>query len=322
VTDTDTKIDHYAGLDIIAADNDSHGVITDSAQSPNYIETGTQNPFILANQELKDIAMEISNFSALQRQSADFLTESMVNKINELWSDPAMKNTWRNRRRSHVMDNTPYFFDNMLQILSDGFELTFEEYVLIRDQTTGITVKQFEAQTPFGQYVFKVTDVGGQRSERRKWLKLFDNVNTVMFLMGLSGYDQVLFEDNSRNCLEERLDLFKNTCHNKVFSSTDWVIFFNKIDIFEDKIKHVPFTVYQPSFPEAQKHSSRHVREYIQQQFHDIFFEELSAEGKLQRGGIFFHYTCATKEESVSRIIHKVQIDIIKSQMKRMGYLM
>ena len=40
-------------------------------------------------------------------------------------------------------------------------------------------------------------DVGGQRSERKKWIHVFDNVNAVLFLVAISGYDHVLVEDRN-----------------------------------------------------------------------------------------------------------------------------
>ena len=50
-----------------------------------------------------------------------------------------------------------------------------------------------------GQHKFSVVDVGGQRSERRKWIHCFDDVKAIIFVVALSGYDQVLFEDTSVN---------------------------------------------------------------------------------------------------------------------------
>lgn len=37
-------------------------------------------------------------------------------------------------------------------------------------------------------------DVGGQKSERRKWIHCFENVTSLIFLASLSEYDQVLEE--------------------------------------------------------------------------------------------------------------------------------
>jgi hypothetical protein len=34
-------------------------------------------------------------------------------------------------------------------------------------------------------------DVGGQRSERKKWLHCFESVDAVLFVVAMSEYDQV-----------------------------------------------------------------------------------------------------------------------------------
>ena len=39
--------------------------------------------------------------------------------------------------------------------------------------------------------LFFMYDVGGQQSERRKWIHLFSDVNGVIFISALSEYDQV-----------------------------------------------------------------------------------------------------------------------------------
>lgn len=44
---------------------------------------------------------------------------------------------------------------------------------------------------------FRMVDVGGQRSERRKWIHCFENVTSIIFLVALSEYDQILFESDN-----------------------------------------------------------------------------------------------------------------------------
>ena len=46
---------------------------------------------------------------------------------------------------------------------------------------------------------FELVDVGGQRSERRKWIQCFDNVTAVLFIISLSDFNQVLAEDEFTN---------------------------------------------------------------------------------------------------------------------------
>ena len=47
-------------------------------------------------------------------------------------------------------------------------------------------------------FCFRMVDVGGQRSERRKWIHCFENVTSIMFLVALSEYDQILAEADSQ----------------------------------------------------------------------------------------------------------------------------
>jgi guanine nucleotide-binding protein G(i) subunit alpha len=58
---------------------------------------------------------------------------------------------------------------------------------MTRIRTTGIV----ETTIKDGDNSFTIVDVGGQRSERRKWINCFDNVSCILFLVGLVEYNQV-----------------------------------------------------------------------------------------------------------------------------------
>lgn len=53
-----------------------------------------------------------------------------------------------------------------------------------------------------------MVDVGGQRSERRKWIHCFENVTSIIFLVALSEYDQILFESDNEVCSMTKNTLF------------------------------------------------------------------------------------------------------------------
>ena len=44
-------------------------------------------------------------------------------------------------------------------------------------------------------------DVGGQRSERKKWIHCFESVTSIIFCTALSEYDQVLLEEKNQVCI-------------------------------------------------------------------------------------------------------------------------
>merc|ERR1712146_171508 len=104
---------------------------------------------------------------------------------------------------------------------------------MTRIRTTGIVVTDFD-EPPIS---YHIVDVGGQRSERRKWIHCFDDVKGIIFLVGLSGYHQVLFEDQTQNRMQESLNLFREVCSNPIFAKTPIYVYLNKKDLFETHIK-------------------------------------------------------------------------------------
>ena len=49
----------------------------------------------------------------------------------------------------------------------------------------------------FGCFVLRVIDVAGQKSQRKKWIHLFENVTAVLFFVALSEFDEFLEEDEA-----------------------------------------------------------------------------------------------------------------------------
>ena len=79
-----------------------------------------------------------------------------------------------------------------------------------RTTTTGITETVFRLKShelhmldvspsPFPTFATLLigsnSQVGGQKSERRKWIHCFEDVTSVLFLVSLNGYDMSLSED-------------------------------------------------------------------------------------------------------------------------------
>lgn len=45
--------------------------------------------------------------------------------------------------------------------------------------------------------VYRVIDVGGQKSQRKKWIHFFEGVTGVVFFASLSSYDEFVEEDEN-----------------------------------------------------------------------------------------------------------------------------
>lgn len=95
---------------------------------------------------------------------------------------------------------------------------------------------------------FLIVDVGGQRSERKKWMKLFSSVTAVLFCAAISAFDQTLFEDEDVNRMDEALGLFKYVCEHKDFKKTPMIVFLNKSDLFRAKLQTVQLKSKYPDY--------------------------------------------------------------------------
>jgi guanine nucleotide-binding protein subunit alpha, other len=83
------------------------------------------------------------------------------------------------------------FCADLDRVWDKNYMPTDQDLLRSRLRTTGITETIFD----LGQLTYRMFDVGGQRSERKKWIHCFENVNCLLFLVAISGYDQCLVED-------------------------------------------------------------------------------------------------------------------------------
>ncbi|KAK6044431.1 g-protein alpha subunit [Cooperia oncophora] len=68
-----------------------------------------------------------------------------------------------------------------------------------------------------------------------------------------------------QNRMHESLKLFDSICNNKWFTDTSIILFLNKKDLFEEKIKKSPLTICFPEYSGRQDYHEASA--YIQAQF-------------------------------------------------------
>jgi guanine nucleotide-binding protein subunit alpha len=78
--------------------------------------------------------------------------------------------------------------------LSPSYIPNHHDILNARVRTTGITEEVFD----FDGCMYHVFDVGGERSERKKWSYLWENrkLDVILFQVALGAYDQSLIEDH------------------------------------------------------------------------------------------------------------------------------
>ena len=129
-----------------------------------------------------------------------------------------------------------------------------------------------------------------------------------------SEYDQVLFEDSKVNRLTEAISLFTETCNSKWFVNTPMILFLNKKDLFEEKVK-VKSIRSSPEFEDykGEEHSYEDGVNY----FKDKFLEVNTNPNRT----IYSHVTCATDTANVRVVFDACKDIILRESLSSGGFL-
>ncbi|KAL0574800.1 guanine nucleotide-binding protein subunit alpha, partial [Marasmius crinis-equi] len=98
--------------------------------------------------------------------------------------------------------------------------------------------------------VYSVFDCGGVRSERKKWIHMFDNVGVIVMVVSLD-YDSCLLEQRNANRMEESITLFEAICGSRWFIRTKLILAFTKLDSLEEKLRTSPLERLFPDYTGA-----------------------------------------------------------------------
>ena len=158
------------------------------------------------------------------------------------------------------------------------------------------------------ELVINLIDVGGQRSERKKWSLIFNSVDAVIFVASLIEFNQVLEEDGVTNRFEETLKLFSQVSHHSQLKSTMLIVFLNKKDIMSKKLKKVSYKSYYQGF-DGDEANMDDVVSYIKTQM------EEKSDGRV----IYTHVTCATDAKNVEFVFDAVNDSVINLSMTNIG---
>lgn len=134
------------------------------------------------------------------------LDSDITTAIESLWKDPITPSVVERSSEFYLMDSAGYFFENVRRIGSIDYVPNEDDVLRARSKTTAISETRFD----MGQLSIHLFDVGGQRSERKKWIHCFEAVTSIIFCVALSEYDQVLLEESGQNRMAESLVLFES----------------------------------------------------------------------------------------------------------------
>ncbi|CAK9038032.1 Guanine nucleotide-binding protein subunit alpha [Durusdinium trenchii] len=168
-----------------------------------------------------------------------YIDQAVGQMIKEVWADDGIQETWRARAHFQVQDALEHYCEEIETIAKENYVPSTKDVLLTRVRTSGIVEEHYNIDN----VDFVMFDVGGQRNERRKWIHCFEDVTAVIFVAAINEYDQVLYEDNKVNRMDEAVILFEEICNSRWFIKTAMILFLNKRDLFREKLITSPFRV-------------------------------------------------------------------------------
>lgn len=94
--------------------------------------------------------------------------------------------------------------------------------------------------------------------------------------------------------MHESLKLFREICNSTWFTDTSMILFLNKRDLFEEKIKRVDLSVTFPEYKGGKNYDSAVA--FIKDKF--------CAENQNPKKHIYTHVTCATDTDNISVVFN------------------
>ncbi|KAF7297814.1 Heterotrimeric G-protein alpha subunit [Mycena kentingensis (nom. inval.)] len=235
------------------------------------------------------------------------LQADTADAIELLWRDPVVPRLLdEHGSEFYLMDSAPYFINHIQRLAAPGYTPTEEDVLRARAQSTSITETRFN----MGGLSIHMFDVGGQRSERKKWIHCFESVTSIIFCTALSEYDQVLLEEKKQNRMRESLVLFESVINSRWFLRTSIILFLNKIDVFRVKLSKVPLERYFPEYTGGQDINK--AAKYVLWRF----MQENRA-----RLSVYPHLTQATDTKNIRLVFAAVKETILQNALKDSGIL-
>ncbi|KAF7783414.1 hypothetical protein Agabi119p4_1438 [Agaricus bisporus var. burnettii] len=208
-----------------------------------------------------------------------------IEPLKALWTDPNVQRAYERGNEAALPENLPYFFSDIDRLFQPNYQPTEQDIIRCRARTTGITETSFHLR----EIELLMVDVGGQKSERRKWIHCFQEVTSILFLVSLSGYDQCLVEDKDANQMQDAMIIWDSICHSQWFKQTSIILFLNKNDLFEKKVPSSNIKSFFPDF-DGEPRDIRAGRDYFKRRFAKL----AQKAGRSKEREIYIHITTAT----------------------------
>lgn len=234
------------------------------------------------------------------------LTAEVVADLREIWSHSTTQMIIDRISDFQIQQTIIYFMNELDRIAALDYLPTDLDIFHSRSRTTGILEMTFT----YKGTDLVLTDVGGQRSERKKWIHCFQDVTCVLFFASLCEFEQKLFEDESVNRFQESLELFEEIANSHWFRNTPIVLLLNKKDLLKSRLPRIDFSKWFPDDPSlGPSPSFTTAARFIQSKYVSLNHNPLRQ--------ITVHFTCALSTANTAKVFAAIHDSVLMSSLSQ-----
>ncbi|KAJ3304740.1 hypothetical protein HDV03_002425 [Kappamyces sp. JEL0829] len=255
--------------------------------------------------QTREMYLPLCTFCHDWRQQQSQIDSNTILDIKRAWSDPNLQELVETGL-VHLPETTGYFMDNIDRILDPSYTPSNQDILYLRTITQSISDTVFTIDNQR----LHIIDVSGLSYHRKQWISYFDDVRTVIFVANLASYDKMMIEDKTVNQMVDAIVLFEEIINHQLLAKKFVLLFLNKKDLYEKKIKKRSIAEYFPQYRGKPGSASQGVK------YFEIKFRN-------QRRGhaneIMTHVTCCTDTKLMKVVMDGVLVGILQGQINKVG---
>nr|XP_023018195.1 guanine nucleotide-binding protein G(f) subunit alpha [Leptinotarsa decemlineata] len=258
--------------------------------------------------------------------------------IKVAWADVGVQKAFRRSNEYQLIDSAEHFLNNIDTIKRSDYIPSLQDILFCRVMTTSVSKIEFDVPIPKkyggGTAEFWMFDVGGQRGERKKWIKVFAGIQAILFLIAASDFDLTLRENKKINRLEESFELFRDIYSSEYVLDAGLIVFLNKQDILKKKIeqgikleKYFPeFSLYSPDGKLKCSDEYQRAKLFMKYKIDELtkIPVEIESIGPLGENiteiipprNVYTHFTIATDTNNIRKVFDSVHSIILENVLK------
>jgi hypothetical protein len=238
------------------------------------------------------------------------ITPAIIESIQTLYNDDSCQEALYSCNESAPL---AYFADNIERISSPNFQLDPLDYIYTKSESSGIV----ETEIIYNKSTLLMYDFPAG-TDFKSIDSMFNDPDLIVYVVGLDQYD-------NQEVHNRRKAHFKKVL--KRFPDKSVLLLFNKIDLFRQKVRSIPYrdetrnSSYKGKLPDEAKTSEdfeksiASIQKHLKTQY-DRWFQRYSS-GLTE---LFPHFVSSTDFDQVELITNATKSALIKNNLRNTGF--